>query len=443
VAVPEVYYARSRGGHVAYQSAGEGPPVVVMVIGSGSTSLLWEEPWSARFLTRLESFCQLVTFDQRGTGRSDPIDPAQPPLVEERVADLTAVLDAATTSPVTLFGFHDGGPVATMFAAANPERVQSLILCNTWARLTEAPDYPWGVPSALFDLGTSEYSSQWGRGESLDWLAPSLAADPTIRRGWARHEQLSHSPGQNEALSRVVAHLDVRDVLSAVRAPTLVLHTTKNRVIDVRHGRFLADHIEGARFVGLPSADHLVYVSSDARVADEIEQFVTGERRSRLLDRSLATVLFTDIVDSTPRLAASGDGRWRTVLDLHDDVVRRELAIHRGEEVAWTGDGFLATFDGPARAVRCAQSILSAMNARQLSLRAGLHTGEIERRGREISGITVHIANRVAREAGPGEVLVSSTVRDLVAGSGLSFESRGIHALKGVPDPKELLRLVG
>jgi class 3 adenylate cyclase len=330
-----------------------------------------------------------------------------------------------------------------MFAATHPDVVQSLILCNTWARLTEAPDYAWGVPPQLFELGTDDYSSRWGRGDSLTWLAPSLAEDPTIRKGWARHEQLSQSPGQNAALARIFAQLDVRDVLGAVRAPTLVLHTRGNRVVDVRHGRYLADHIDGAAFHSLPGDDHLVYMDADAPIVEEIEQFLTGHRRSQPMDRSLATVLFTDIVDSTPRLAAAGDGRWQTVLDMHDEVVRRELAVHRGTEVAWTGDGFLATFDGPARAVRCAQSIIGALSARDLALRAGLHTGEIERRGREISGITVHIANRVAREAGPGEVLVSSTVRDLVAGSGLAFESCGLHTLKGVADPRELLRVVG
>jgi class 3 adenylate cyclase len=292
------------------------------------------------------------------------------------------------------------------------------------------------------EAGAQFYAERWGTGESLDVMAPTMAADPTVRAAWPRHEQLSHSPGQSAALSRVIAQLDVRDLLPTVTTPTLVMHTSENLVVDIGHGRYLADHIAGSRWVELPTVDHLFYVSSDEMVADEIEAFVTGQRRVRALDRVLATVLFTDIVDSTPRAAAAGDHRWGTALDVHDDVVRRELEVYRGEEVRWTGDGFLAVFDGPARAVRCAQSIVQATAGRQMEVRAGLHTGEIERRGAEIGGITVHIANRVANLAAPGEVLVSSTVRDLVAGSGLKFTSRGVQELKGVPEAKELFAVV-
>jgi pimeloyl-ACP methyl ester carboxylesterase len=441
--VPDLRYVRSRDGHVAYQTSGSGPVDLVLSVGSGSTSLLWEEPWSARFLRRLASYSRLITYDQRGTGRSDPIDMNQPPLVEERMEDLLAVLDATGADRPTLFGFHDGGPVVLMLAATFPERVGTLVLCNTWARLPAADDYPWGVRPEILRLGAQQHADRWGTGESLAVMAPSVAADPTIRAAWPRHEQLSHSPGQSAALSAVIAELDVRDLLGAIRAPVLVLHNVDNQVVDVRHGRYLAENLADARLVELPGADHLFYVSPDETVADELEEFVTGELRTPELNRMLATVLFTDIVDSTPRAAAVGDRRWGTALDLHDEVVRRELAIYRGEEVRWTGDGFLATFDGPARAVRCAQSILQATAGRQLQLRAGLHTGEIERRHQEIAGITVHVASRVAGLAGPGEVLVSSTVRDLVAGSGLVFASRGVQQLKGVPEARELFAVVG
>ncbi|MFL6238172.1 MAG: adenylate/guanylate cyclase domain-containing protein [Actinomycetes bacterium] len=435
---PDVHFARSRDGHVAYQTSGAGPLDLVLVVGSGSTSLLWEEPWAARFLRRLASFCRLITFDQRGSGRSDPVDANRPLLVEERVEDLLAVLDATGSRRATIFGFHDGGPVAMLLAATHPQRLASLILCNTWARLPAADDYPWGVRPDILDLGAHEYAARWGTGESLAVMAPSMAADPTLKAAWPRHEQLSHSPSQTVALAEVFMQLDVRNVVSAITAPTLVLHTVDNMVIDIGHGRFLKDHIPGARLLELPGADHLLYVSPEETISDEIEEFMIGERGSPLLDRVLATVLFTDIVESTPHVLAVGDRRWATALDVHNDVVARELAVYRGRQVSWNGDGILATFDGPARAVRCAQAIIDESARRQIDVRAGLHTGEVERRGVEIGGIAVHLANRVAGLAGPRELLVSSTVRDLVAGSGLAFTSRGFQQLKGVPEAKEL-----
>jgi pimeloyl-ACP methyl ester carboxylesterase len=443
VTVPDVRYARSRGAHVAFQVMGNGPIDLVLCIGSGVPSLFWEEPWTARFLRRLSSFARLITFDQRGGGRSDPIDLDRPPTVEDRMTDLLAVLDAVGSPKATLAGVHDGGPVSILFAATHPDRVESLLLCNTWARLPAAPDYAWGVAPDILELGVEMHAAQWGTGESLRWFVPSLADDPTVLAGWARHEQLSHSPGQGAALSRIIAQLDVRDILSAIRAPTLVMHTSDNLIADVRHGKYLAEHIADAKWVELPGADHLLYVSADERFADEIEEFLTGERQGHDVDRVLATVLFTDIVESTPRVAAAGDHRWASTLDVHDDVVRRELAVYRGEHIESTGDGFFATFDGPARAVRCAQSIVQATAQRRMNVRTGLHTGEVLRRGGHVSGITVHVANRVAAAAGAAEVVVSSTVRDLVAGSGLRFESMGVQQLKGVPEPKELFRVLG
>jgi class 3 adenylate cyclase len=443
VAVPDVHFVHSRDGHVAYQSSGTGPPDLVLVIGSGSTSVLWEEPWSARFLRKLASFCRLITYDQRGAGRSDPVEMSHPPLAEERMADLLAVLDAAGADSPTLFAFHDGGPVALLFAASYPERLSSLILCNTWARLTADDDYPCGVQPELLEAGLRMYSERWGTGESLALMAPSMANDPTVRAAWPRHEQLSHTPSQTAALSKVFARLDVRDVVPTVTAPTLVLHTRENVVANIGHAHYLADNVPDAKLLELPGADHLVYVSPEETISDEIEEFMIGARGSPTLDRVLATVLFTDIVASTPHVVEVGDRRWVTALDVHNEVVSHELAVYRGHQISWNGDGILATFDGPARAVRCAQAIVQESAARQIDLRAGLHTGEVERRGTEIGGIAVHVAARVASLAGPQEVLVSSTVRDLVAGSGLTFTSRGLRQLKGVPEPKELFAVDG
>jgi pimeloyl-ACP methyl ester carboxylesterase len=442
VGVPDVHFVRSRDQFIAYQCSGSGPFDLVLVVGSGSTSLLWEEPWSARFLHKLASFCRLITFDACGSGRSDPVDMNHPQLAEERMADLLAVLDATGSQRATVFGFHDGGPVSLLFAATYPERVRSLILCNTWARLPAADDYPCGVPSELLEVGARLYAEQWGTGGSLAVMAPSMATDPTLAAAWPRHEQLSHTPNQTSALAGVFAQLDVRDVLATIAAPTLVLHTRDNVIVDVAQGRYLADHLPNAKLVELPGGDHLLYISPEETVSDEIAEFMIGARGSPSLDRVLATVLFTDIVESTPHVVEFGDRRWVTALDVHNEVVRRELAVYRGHQVSWNGDGILATFDGPARAIRCAQAIVHESAQRQLDLRAGLHTGEVERRGSEIGGIAVHVANRVASLAGAREVLVSSTVRDLVAGSGLVFASRGLCQLKGVPEAKELFAVV-
>jgi pimeloyl-ACP methyl ester carboxylesterase len=440
---PDTSYARSGTHGIAFQVAGSrGATPLTFVQGASSSSVAWEEPWSARFLERLASFSRLVTFDQRGEGRSDPLTPGNDVTLEERLDDLLAVLDAADIDRTALLGTTDGGAVCLLLAAEHPERVSSLVLYNTWARLACAPDHPWGVDGDVLKAGLRMWADRWGTGASLEILAPSVAADPTVRRGWARHEQASASPSQAESGSRVAMELDARHLLSAVRAPTLVLHTEFNLVAPIEHGRHLAASIPGATFVQLAGADHLLMVGDSRSLLHEVERFVTGALVPVAVDRVLATVLFTDIVNSTQRVEEMGDQSWHRLLERHDDLVRSELIRHRGHEVATTGDGFAATFDGPARAIRCARAIVEAVDDLGLEVRAGLHTGECEVTGGAVSGIAIHIAARVAAMAGAAEVWVTRTVKDLVAGSGLVFAPLGSMQLKGVADDWDMFAVI-
>jgi class 3 adenylate cyclase len=425
---PESGYARSGDVHLAYQVTGNGPVDLVLVTGATSTSLLWEEQMTARFLRRVTSFARLVSFDQRGAGWSDPVSPSRLPTLEERVDDLRTVMDAV------LLGTHDGGPVSMMFAATYPERTRALVLCNTWARVARAPDVPWGLTDDLLADGRRMYEQLWGTGFSIDVVAPSLAGDAHARRAWARHERATGSPTQALALMEMAMELDVRDILPTITVPTLVVHAREDLVAPVEHGRYLTAHIAGSRFVELPGSDHAFVVTDADALLDEVEDFLTGVRRGPEPDRVLATVLFTDIVGSTQRAVELGDRRWHDLLQRHHATVRRELARHRGREVDTAGDGFLATFDGPARAIRCACAITDAVSQLGIQDRAGLHTGECEVHDGGVAGIAIHIGARVSAQAGPGEVLVSSTVKDLVAGSGLRFVDRGAYRLKGVPE---------
>ncbi len=368
---------------------------------------------------------------------SDPIALSQLPTLEERMDDIRAVLDTLELERATLNGIGDGGPLALLFAATYPERVDRLICYGTYATMTAHADYPMGIPSEVLEELISGIPDVWGTGWMVNLLAPSLANGP-FRERWARFESSSASPGQAQAIVRRTLLSDVRPALAAITAPTLVMHRTGDRKVPIAMGRYLAEHITGARFVELPGEDALPFVGDVDSLIAEVEDFVTGQRSSFDTDRLLATVLFTDIVDSTRLASDSGDASWSELLDLHDALVQRQLERFRGRSVKSTGDGFMATFDGPVRAMRCACAIRDGARKLGIEIRAGLHTGEVEVRGDDIAGIAVHLASRVEAIAQPSEVLVSSAIPPLVAGSGITFIDRGNHNLKGVPSSWKL-----
>lgn len=431
---PRTQYAKSGRVHIAYQVLGDGPPDLVVVHGWVShLELLWEQATAARSLRRLASFSRLILFDKRGTGLSDPVPVDQLPTLEQRMDDVRAVMDAAGSERAALMGTSEGGPLNLLFAATHPKRTEALILIASYARLSAASDYPWGTPAEVTDKLLDRIDSEWGTGVMLSVLAASHKNDPEMREWWARYQRQAASPGAAVALLRMAYDTDVRGVLAAIGTPTLILHRTQDPMMPVVHSRYMAQHIRSAKLVELPGQDHLFFVGDADAMLDEIREFLTGTRDPGEPERILATVLFADIVGSTERAAQLGDHRWHELLDGYYEVARRELTRFRGREIDTAGDGFFATFDGPARAVRCARAIATAVRTLGIEVRAGLHTGECEVREEKVGGIAVHIGARVAAMARPGEVLVSNTVKDLVAGSGLAFEERGTHTLKGVP----------
>jgi pimeloyl-ACP methyl ester carboxylesterase len=431
--VPETRYAKSGDLNIAYQVAGEGPRDLVYVPGWVSNiELMWDEPAMAHFLGRLASFSRLILFDKRGTGLSDRVSNDKLPTLEERMDDVRAVLDEVGSEKAALFGHSEGGNMCLLFAATYPERTIALITIGIYAKRLWSKDYPWAPKPAEREDAALEIEQGWGKID-LGYYAPSRIGDERFSERLATYFRRSSSPGAAAALLRMNSQIDVRDVLSTIHVPTLVLHETGDQDVNVEEGRHIAGRIPTARFVEIPGTDHMFWAQHSDLVADEIEEFLTGVRPVAEPDRVLATVLFTDIVGSTERAAELGDRRWKTVLDSHDALAGREIERHRGRQVKTTGDGVLATFDGPARAVRCAQAIRDSARSLELDIRAGVHAGECELRGDDVAGIAVHTAARVAALAGGGEVLVSSTVKDLTAGSGIEFEERGTHALKGVP----------
>ena len=441
---PETRYARSKDGHVAYQVVGDGPLDLVFIPSwASNVEVMWEEPSIARFFPRLSTFSRVLCFDKRGTGVSDPVPLAALPTLEQWMDDVRTVMEAAGSKRAALLGTHEGGQMAILFAATYPERTSALILVDTCARHVRDVDYPWGLPADRVPGFLQRLEQVWGTGSYLDIFAPSVAHDERFRRWFARSQRLSSGPRAAATMHAAYLERDLRGVLPSIRVPTLVLHRTGNRYIRVGHGRYLAEHIPGAKYVELPGEDHLVMVGDTETMLGEIEEFLTGVRPLPESDRVLATVLFTDIVTSTERSAQLGDRRWKDLLDQHDTLIRPELERHRGRLVKNTGDGILATFDGPARAVRCAQAIAASVKSLGIEVRAGLHTGEVELRGEDVTGMGVNIAARVMDAAGPGEVVVSSTVKDLVAGSGLRFADRGIHDLRGVPGEWRLFAVEG
>lgn len=439
----ETRYARSGDLRIAYQVHGDGP--IDLLFAPGYLSHLEQNqswPAYAAFFDRLAAFSRLIVFDRRGTGLSDRILALGS--FEELLDDIAVVLDAAGSERAALFGGAEGGPMCALFAATYPGRTSALVLGASYARRTWAPDYPWGLDEDTQQRILEGYEERWGRpGFGSKSIAPSLADDQRFQAWYAQAQRFAGTPASAKAWFRVTMEIDVRDVLPAIRVPTLVVHRTGDRVVPVESGRYLAAHIPDARYVELPGDDHFPFVGDGDAIADEIEEFLTGSRPAREPDRVLATVLFTDIVGSTGRAAELGDRRWTELLADHHRLVATELERHRGKVVRVEGDGTLSTFDGPARAVTCATAIRRALRPLGVEIRAGLHTGEIELAPTGIEGIAVHIGARVAALAGPGEVLVSSTVKDLVVGSDLEFADRGRHELKGVPGAWQLYAVAG
>ncbi len=430
---PRTQYVRGPEGHVAYQVFGRGPRDIVFVPDHpNNIEIMWEEPALARFLERLATMGRVICFDKRGTGISDPVPLGAIPTLERWMDDITTVIDAVGSRRIVLFGHGDGGPIAMLFAATYPERTEVLVLGDTFARIRMAVDYPDGLSDAAAEAKAALLYRTWGR---EDRLPPALrgGTDPAALAWRARFERLALSPGALETMYPVCdLDVDVRSVLGSIRAPTLVFHRRDNFWLPYAFGRYLAERIAGATLVTIAGEEHRYYTGDVDGILSAVQQLVTGEHEALDDDRVLATVLFTDIVGSTEKASSLGDRAWRDLLMRHHALVRRQIAHFRGREIATAGDGFLALFDGPARGVRCGLAICDAVRALGLEVRAGLHTGECERMGDNVGGIAVHIGARIAAEAAPGEVLASSTVKDLVVGSGLTFRERGSRALKGV-----------
>jgi class 3 adenylate cyclase len=423
---PETRYARAGDVSIAYQAFGNGRlDLVLLSTFWNQIEHHWELPSFAHALERLGSFARVVMLDKRGSGLSDRVSGT--PSAEERMDDIRAVMEAVGSRRAALLGASEGGTLSALFAATYPERVEALVIYGSSARWADT------LSGSALELINEYFESGWGSGDFAAVIAPTLSEDQDFHRWFARLERLTATPGVAKQLTSWTAAIDVRAALPAITAPTLVLHRTDDMAAPIEGGRYLAEHIHGARFVELAGDEHYPFVGDVDLVVDEIEEFLTGERPRHVIDRALATVLFTDIVGSTERAAALGDRRWHDLLQRHDAVVRRELERFGGREIKRTGDGFLATFDGPARGIRCAAAIRDALAQLGLEVRSGLHTGECELFDGDIGGIAVHIAARVNALAGAREVLVSGTVKDLVVGSEIQFAPRGDTELKGIP----------
>ena len=442
---PETRYAKGNDGlHLAYQVVGEGDVDVVFASEWWfHLDAQWEDPLISRFLRRLASFSRLVLFDTRGFGLSDPLPSGEAATLEQTVGDILTVLDAASVERAAVLAAGDGAPAGILLAATHPERVRALAVLNGFARYSAAPDYPDGIPDHVQELMLASLDHRWGTADPVSIVAPSLADNAHFADFFARAIRQSVSRAAALTLTRHNFEMDVRDVLGAVGVPTAVYHRAGDLYAPPALGRYLADRIPGARYVELDGADHLWWAGDTRQLLDDVEEFFTGAPPAVDVDRVLATVLFTDIVDSTAIAAAAGDRRWRELLDSHDDLVRRQLSRFGGREIKTTGDGFLALFDAPSRAVRCAEAVVAGVRPLGLEVRAGVHAGEVELRGEDVGGVGVHLGQRVAALAGPGEVLVSSTVKDLVVGSDIAFDDRGKHALKGIPGEWRLFAVVG
>jgi class 3 adenylate cyclase len=442
--VPETRYATAGDVSIAYNVVGDGAFDLVFVPDwLTNLELQWEHPPLARFLRRLASFSRLIVFDKRGTGLSDPVSLTELPTLEQWMDDVRVVMEAAGSRQAALVGFGGAGPMCMLFAATHPQRTSALVLLETFARLRRAPDYPAGIPDHMADGMLAWVKEAWGSGDMIDLFGPSDAGDAHLRETLGRVQRQAASPRTASSMMRMLVDTDVRSVLPTISVPTLVVHRTEDSFSRIAHGRYLAESIAGAKLAEVSGRDYLFFVGDANPILDEVQEFLTGVREPSIPDRQLLTVLFTDIAGSTQRAAALGDRAWRDVLQSHHAIVRRQLERYRGREVDTAGDGFFATFDGPARAIRCALAITEAVRVLDLEVRAGVHTGECEVIAGKVGGIAVHVGARVASLAAPGDVLVSSTVRDLVAGSGIGFADRGTHVLKGLPDEWRLFAVDG
>lgn len=432
---PDTRYTTSGGVSIAYQLLGEGKGTLDLVVVPGWVSNLettWDDPDQENFYRRLAAFSRLILFDKRGTGLSDRV--AELPSLEIRMDDVRAVLDAVGSQRAALFGWSEGGPMCALFAATYPQRTSALIMVGSYSRVMVAPDYEFGRTPEQLQAILSEIERDWGGPVGIDRAAPSRLKDEGFRQRWARWLRMSASPTAAAALLRMNSQVDIHDVLPSIHVPTLIMHSVNDRWMPVQASRYTAERIPAAKYVELQGIDHVPYLSDSEVITGAIEEFLTGMRHHDVDDRVLTTVLFTDIVGATETAARLGDRGWRDVLARHHDAVRRELRQFRGREIDTAGDGFFAAFDGPARAVRCACAIGDALRPLGLEMRAGVHTGECEVMGDKVSGIAVHVGARIAGRAAAGEVLVSRMVKDLVSGSGLSFNDRGQQSLKGVPE---------
>ena len=432
---PVTRYAKSGELNIAYQTVGDGPIDLLFAPGwISNVELGWEDPAIAGFCERLAGFSRLILFDKRGTGLSDRVSDEHPPTLEERTDDIRAVLDAVGSERAALFGVSEGGNMSVIFAATYPDRTVGLITHGIFAKRIWSADYPWAPTPEERQAWLDGLKARWGGEVDLATIAPSVAHDRRVAELFARRSRLSVSPGAAVALGRMNTDIDIRAVLPVIRVPTLMFHAVGDRDAKIEEGRWIAERIPGARLVELPGADHVPYYANQDAVVTHVQEFLTGSRPAGGADRFLATVLFTDVVNGTAKAAELGDRRWRTLIESHHGRVRRELARFRGVEVDTAGDGFFATFDGPARAVRCALEIRESVRDLGLEIRAGVHTGECEVIAGKTGGIAVIIGSRVREQAEPGEVLATSTVKQLTVGSGLRFEPRGTRRLKGVPD---------
>jgi class 3 adenylate cyclase/pimeloyl-ACP methyl ester carboxylesterase len=430
---------------VAYQVFGSGPLDLVFITNwVTNMDAMWDEPSVAAYMGRLGAFSRVIWYDKRGSGVSDPVPLASLPTIEQWSDDARTVMDAVGVDQVAIVGDTEGGPMAAMLAATHPERVRALVLVNSFARWRRAEDYPIGMPEETSEKLIERWEQHWGvTSEMLDLTAPSIANDPRFRSWWLRYSRLAMPRQAATTMYRWVTEIDVRSILPTIRVPTLVLHRTGNLHHRVAFGRYLADHIPDAKYVELPGADSFPFHAGDfTPLLNEVEEFLTGTRASPLPDRRLATMVFTDIVGSTRLAAERGDSAWIRLARSHDEIVREHLATYRGREIDHTGDGFVAIFDGPARAVTCAARMVDALRELGVTIRVGLHTGEIELVGDEIRGLAVHVAARVMAVAEKGGILVSATVKDLVLGSGIDFAERGTHRLKDVPGDWRLYEVV-